>query len=257
MATRERLADRGSRLARESLERLGRDLRAARIDRGLSCAAVGIAVGRSAAEVSRVERARSARVPYVTLARMAAVVGLEISLRAYPGATPLRDAAHARLLADFRAGIHPSLHWASEVPLPIVGDQRAWDAMLIGRGWRFGVEAETAPADAQAFARRIGLKERDGHVDGVLLVVRETRRVRAFLAAATPVFGPAFPVPAREALTSLRAGTKPVGNAIIVVPYRRGGPPAVAPRDGAPAVAPRDGRPDVTPRDPSVSRREA
>jgi transcriptional regulator with XRE-family HTH domain len=219
VATRERPADRGARLGRVALERIGRELRIARVDRGLSCAAVGAAIGISAAEVSRIERALSPRVPATTLARVAAVVGLDLVLSVYPGPAPIRDAAHASLLADFRAILHPSIRWATEVPLPHPGDQRSWDAMVLGPDWRFGVEAETAPADAQALLRRLRLKERDGVVDGALLVVRDTRRVRDFLAAGRDVLGPAFPTSARAALASLRAGSRPAGNAVIVVPY--------------------------------------
>lgn len=221
MATRERPVDRGARLGRAALDRIGRELRVARVDRGLSCAAVGAAIRVSPAEVSRIERALSPRVPAATLARLAAVVGLDLVLSVYPGPAPIRDAAHARLLGDFRAIVHRSIRWAMEVPLPHPGDQRSWDAMLLGRSWRFGVEAETAPADAQALVRRLRLKERDGVVDGMLLVVRDTRRVRDFLAAGRDVLGLAFPIPARTALAGLRAGTPPTGNAVIVVPYGR------------------------------------
>ena len=220
MASRERPIDRGSRVGRAALETMGRELRIARTDRGLSCAAAGEAAGISGMEVSRIERAASSRVPVLTLARLAAVVGLDLSLRAYPGPSPLRDAGHARLLADFRAAIHPAIRWATEVPLPHPGDLRSWDAMLIGSTWRFGVEAETAPADAQAVVRRLRLKERDGRVDGMLLVVRDTRRVHDFLATGDELFRPTFPISARSALRSLRSGERPAGNAIIVVGYR-------------------------------------
>lgn len=229
MASRERPVDRGTRLGRAALDRAGRELRGARVDRGLSCGSVGSGIGISAAEISRIERGLSPQVPFMTLARLAAVVGLDLALGAYPGPGPLREAAHARLLADFRAMLHASIRWATEVPLPIPGDQRGWDAMLLGPDWRFGVEAETAPGDAQALVRRVRLKERDGAVDGVLLVVRDTRRVRGFLAAAPDMLGLAFPVPARSVLASLRAGSRPAGNAVIVVPYPRQ-PTDIAPR---------------------------
>lgn len=103
--------------------------------------------------------------------------------------------------------------------------------MLFGSTWQFGVEAETAPSDAQAVVRRLRLKERDGRVDGMLLVVRDTRRVRDFFASGDEFFRPTFPTSARSALGSLRAGAKPAGNAIIVVGY---GPRPATPRS-APA----------------------
>jgi hypothetical protein len=89
--------------------------------------------------------------------------------------------------------------------------------MVRGSGWRYGIEAETHPTDAQALARRLALKVRDGGVDGVLLVVGGTRHTRAFLAAAHDLLLPSFPVPGRRALELLRAGVDPGGSAIIVL----------------------------------------
>jgi hypothetical protein len=155
------------------------------------------------------------------LARLHAVVGLELSARSYPGGQPLRDSAHVALLADFRACLHPTIGWSAEVPLPSPGDQRAWDGFIQRPGWRYGVEAETSPADAQALVRRLRLKVRDGGVDGVILVVRSTVRTRAFLASAGEVLGVAFPVDGRAALARLSAGEDPGGNAIVLLDGRR------------------------------------
>jgi len=220
MPTRERPGDRGTRLGRAALARIGQELRDARLDRSLSVNAVAIALDISNAEVSRVERALSPRVPFVTLAHMAAVVGLDLSARLYPGATPLRDAAQVALLSDFRALLHRSLRWATEVPLPIAGDQRAWDATTSGLSWCFGIEAETLPRDAQAMVRRLQLKLRDGRIDGVRLVLRDTRRTRAFLHEAADELAGAFPVPGRRASELLAAGLDPGGSAAILVPRR-------------------------------------
>lgn len=227
MSTRERPADRGLRLGRSALERIGRELRDARIDRGLSLDVAAAAIGISNAELSRIERSLSPRVPFVTLARCAAVAGLDLVLRAYPGPAPIRDAPQAHLLEDFRLMLHPALRWATEVPFPIRGDQRAWDGMILGVDWRFGVEAETAPHDAQALARRLSIRLRDGEVDGLLPIVRDAPRVRDFLAAGSGVLQPLLPVSPRQALAPLRAGLRPPGNAVI--PVRRG----VASRSGA------------------------
>jgi hypothetical protein len=113
-----------------------------------------------------------------------------------------------------------SLRWATEVPLPIAGDLRAWDGMITGPGWRYGTEAELAPRDAQALGRRIHLKIRDGSVDGAMLVLRSSIQTRRFLAEAADVLRPIFPVPGTTALEALRAGNDPGGSAIIVLPRR-------------------------------------
>jgi transcriptional regulator with XRE-family HTH domain len=217
MATSQRLFDRGTELARAALMRLGRELRDARRDRGLSLAAAARAAGISTSEMSRIERGESRRVPLMALHRCAVVVGLDLSSRLYPGPGPLRDAAHARLLADLRGQLHRSLHWATEVPLPISGDLRAWDGFVSGTGWRYGVEAETSPRDAQALNRRIQLKARDGGVDGVLLVLRDNRSSRAFVREAAAELGPSFPQPGARVLELLGAGIDPGGSAIVFV----------------------------------------
>src|SRR5262245_36496428 len=101
----------------------------------------------------------------MALFRFAAVVGLDLTLRAYPGPAAIRDASQVAMLSDFAGPLHPTVRWAVEVPLPIAGDQRAWDGFVAGVGWRYGVEAESLPRDGQALIRRLALKARDGDVD--------------------------------------------------------------------------------------------
>jgi transcriptional regulator with XRE-family HTH domain len=198
---------------------LGSEARAARLDRDLSLRAVAAAVGCSRTKVWRVERAEYPSVSVAFLARMFAVVGLDLSARGYAGGSPVRTAGQNRLLERLHGEVHPSLRWLTEVGLPISGDQRRWDSMIVGTGWRQGVEAETGPRDAQALAGRIELKRRDGAVDGVILLLPATRRVREFLAAANPILAPHFPVPGDVALAALRPGRNPGGSSVIVLRY--------------------------------------
>lgn len=223
MTARERPIDRGQRAAIASLRQIGDEIRRARSGFGLSIAAVAAAVGVSAAEVSRIERARAPWVPLVTLARLAAAVGLDLSARVFPGAPPIRDAPQISILADFAADLGPPVRWDLEVPLPIPGDLRAWDGMLRGIDWRFGAEAESSPRDGQALVRRLQLKVRDGGVDGVLLLVRDTRQTRLFLETARPELAALFPYGTRRVMSALRAGRRPPGNGIVVVPRRAHG----------------------------------
>lgn len=218
MGTRQRPFDRGTERGRRLRLSAGNEVRIARQDRGLTLAEVGAAVGASASTLSRLERGVLEHVDVMLLARACAVVGLDLSMRTYPGGEPIRDAAHVELLRDFRRLMHPSIDWAAEVPLPGTGDQRAWDAFLRGRGWTYGVEAETAPSDGQATIRRLALKERDGAVDGVLLLVRDTHRTKAFLREIVDVVGSTYPVSGPRALELLAVGADPGGNAIITLP---------------------------------------
>lgn len=218
MPTRDRPADRGRRRGRELYLGVARELRAARVDRGLSLSAIGAAIGLSASEVSRIERGLLPGVSVVRLAELQAVVGLELDVRVYPGGQPLRDASQVELLERFRRRLHRSWHWATEVPLPIAGDLRAWDALAWLPDERYGIEVETRPSDAQGLVRRLQLKRRDGGVDGVLLVLPDTRTARAFVRAAEPTLRGFFSIPGYRAIELLQAGADPGCNAIVIVP---------------------------------------
>lgn len=217
MATRRRPADIGVERGRSLLGGLLREEATARRDRGLTLEDVGGGVGLSAAMASRIERFAVPDVGLVRLAAMLSVVGLELSARAFPGGSPLRDAGHAALLGRFRAVVHRRLHWAVEVPLPRPGDPRAWDALVRGDGWLYGVEAKTHPTDCQALLRRLEQKVRDGGTDGLILVLPSTRHARAFFGAARDLLDVAFPVPGRRALELLGAGVDPGGSAVVIV----------------------------------------
>ena len=201
---------------------IGGEVRTARVNRNLTIREVCRSVGVSVATGSRLERGVLEHIDVMLLARMCAVVGLDLSVKAYPGGEPIRDAAHLGLLRDFHALLHPSVDWATEVPLPTAGDPRAWDGFARGEDWRYGVEAETAPNDGQAMLRRLALKQRDGRVDGVLLVLRDTRQTRAFLREIEGLVGSTFPVAGPRALELLGVGADPGGSAIIVLPRRPG-----------------------------------
>lgn len=155
MVTRFRPIDRGTERGRRLRAAIGAEIRGARLDRNLTLDAVCGAAGVSASTGSRLERGVLEHVDVMLLARMCAVVGLELSIKAYPGGQPIRDAAHLAVLRRFAEALHSSLRWATEVPLPAAGDQRAWDGLVRGPGWRYGVEVETAPRDGQATTRRL------------------------------------------------------------------------------------------------------
>ena len=168
MAVRERHRDRGVRRARAALIELGRELREARRALGLRQIDVARAAGVSPSWISRIERGVASEVGLRLLSVILAIVGLDLAVRAFPGASPLRDQGHRDVLSRFRALLPVGAPWRSEVPLPIPGDQRAWDAMTELWGRRVGVEAETGPTDLQALERRTMLKARDGDIDRVI-----------------------------------------------------------------------------------------
>jgi hypothetical protein len=187
---------------------------------GKSLREVGRAAGMSYSQVGRMERAALPTASVVQLAKVGAVVGLDVRLRTYPGPEPLRDAGQIALLKRLRILIAPGLTMRTEVPLPIEGDLRAWDAVIGGfdpAAEPLHAEAETRLYDAQGQLRRIALKVRDAGVDAVLLVIADTARNRAALRSAGSMISDVYPVPSREARRALRLGRHPGGSAVILV----------------------------------------
>jgi transcriptional regulator with XRE-family HTH domain len=200
---------------------LARAAEEARLDRGLSYREVGRSLGISGAQAARLCRGESKRVSVVRTAQLLEVVGLELGARPYPGASPIRDRGHLALLARLRARLHPSLTWRTEQPVIEVStaahrDLCAWDAVISGVGWCVGVEAETHVRDAQALQRRIALKQRDGAIDAVLLLLTDSKWHRDLMRS-VPELGTEYPVTARAALRALGIGGALEGNALVLL----------------------------------------
>ena len=161
----------------------------------------------------------------VQLSRALAVVGLELSARAYPAGSPLRDRAHAELLEKLRICLHPSLRWRTEVPFPNQGDLRAWDALIdqpatpaaAASNFGAGVEAETRPRDGQELERRLAIKRRDGGVDQLILLLSDTRSNRALVRERSASLAAAFPMRTRSVVAALQAGRLPDADALILL----------------------------------------
>jgi transcriptional regulator with XRE-family HTH domain len=221
MAVRQRRADAGTVRARELVASSSREFRAGRSNAALSQAVVATAAGLSQSEYGRVERGVSPEVSLRTICRIASALGLEVSLRFYPTADPIRDAAQVALINRVRERCHGSLTFATEVPFRRPGDLRAWDAVVSGSGpsrrWRCAIEAETRPTDVQALERKLALKERDGDADRLILLLADTRHNRAFIHGPGASLRARFPVDGRRALELLAAGVDPGGNAIILL----------------------------------------
>ena len=217
MGTRERPLDRAQRRTVEQLAAAGREIRLARVSAGLSQRDVGSAAGVSRTTVWRLERGIGVEVTLSALSRVSAAVGLEASLRLFPVGDPVRDAAHVALLGRLRARIHPQFRWRTEVPLPIAGDLRAWDATIAGMGFVIGAEAETRIRDLQGVARRVNLKRKDGELDHVILLVADTRANRVALRIGAADLREAFPISQRDCLRALGEGRDPTGSSIIVL----------------------------------------
>ena len=217
MATRERRIDRGRRLARHALATIGQEFREARLAAGLTQRHVADLLGISHTELSRIERGLALWVPFETLVVIAAVLGLDLPLRAFPAGGPIRDRAQLELLAKFRALLPTDLTWRTEVPLRIERDLRAWDAVVGGHGWAVPVDAETRLRDVQSLCRRAALKRRDDGADMMILLVAGTRHNRQVLRLAKPDLVAEFPVAGPAMLAALSSRKRPIGSAIVVL----------------------------------------
>lgn len=198
------------------MRRLGHDHRLARVGSGISLRAVGAATSTSHQQVLRFERGELDRASIADLGAWCAVVGLDLVIRAYPSGDPIRDVAQQRLIGRLRRRLQPELRWRTEVPLPVGGDLRAWDAVISGRTWSIAVEAETVLDDLQALERRLTLKQRDGGAERVILLIADTTRNRRAITAAPAAFA-GFDRRARRLLAALARGDEPDGSALLLL----------------------------------------
>ncbi len=217
MGSRERAIDVGAARAREILARLPAEARSARLSAGVGQAGVATALGLSVAQYSRIERGLSPDLSIATAVRLFAVLGLDLSIRAYPAGDAIRDSVHAALLERLHVRCHPSIVWRTEVPFPIPGDLRAWDATAVSPAIRAGIEAETRFRDIQALDRRLALKVRDGGMDRLILLGLDSRWNRSILRTEGSQLRNRFPVPGTRALELLQAGVDVGGNALILL----------------------------------------
>jgi transcriptional regulator with XRE-family HTH domain len=216
MASKSELANRGAWVARGIRIALGGEIREARLTGGLSQDRAGAAVGMSGSQFGRIERAEIPGLTVEQASRAAAAVGLKLVARGYPDGDAVRDAAQLRLLDRFRARLPPTVGWQVEVPLPMSGDRRAWDAVVTVPSARIGLEAETRLRDIQAAARKLELKRRDGGVDLVILLIADSRSNRRVLAEHRSALRGALPLDGHAILAALRAGRSPGESGIVL-----------------------------------------
>ncbi len=212
----ERAAERGARRGRFLLNRAASELLTARIGAAMSQRELGRLLGVSHSRVGRAERGEPDQLTIELAARMAAVLGLQLSVSLYPDGDPVRDAGHLALMDRFRARLPSAVTVRTEVPIPIDGDRRSADLVLSGTGFRVLVEAETRLDDVQAFARRLSAKQRDLGISRAILLVADTRHNREVIRR-YPAIGERFPTSMRACLAALTRGDQPAGDALVIL----------------------------------------
>lgn len=181
------------------MSRLGAEFLVARQVAGLSQRQLGRMLGVSHTLVGRMERGEVRSLSIGLAAKIAAVLGLELSAGLHPAGAPVRDRAHLALIERLHVRVSPSLRWRTEVPIPIEGDLRSADIVITGPTFGALVEAETRLYDVQALERRIGAKQRDLRLDRVVLLLADTATNHRAVAQ-IPELARRFPVSARACL---------------------------------------------------------
>ena len=179
---------------------------------------MAVHVGCSRQLIGAIESGQLEDIGCIQLARIGAVVGLDVPIRAFPAGSALRDAAQLRLLERFRVIVGDGWIWRTEVPVsanPL--DRRAVDAVLVRAPHRVGVEAVTRILDAQAQTRPILLKQEVAGLHRMVLLLADTRHNRVALTDGAQTLNPAFPLPQRSMMRELKAGRLPAANGIVLV----------------------------------------
>jgi transcriptional regulator with XRE-family HTH domain len=213
--------------ARRAWERtcreVGEELRGARRAQGLSQATVAAALHISQPEVSRRERGQLDGPAGQALAAHAAAVGLQLVMRCYPAGDALRDEAQLRWTRAFVARMGSAWRVTLEVPVPIPGDRRAVDVLLVRGDVRVAVEVVTRLTDVQAQLRAARLKARDLGASRLIVVVAGSARNRATLVGVRATLAGSLSLDGRFVLAELAAGRDPGTDALILLPYPPGG----------------------------------
>jgi hypothetical protein len=155
----------------------------------------------------------------IALSRLAALLGLELSVGLHPVGDPVRDRGQLAIGRRFEALLSSTWQVTNETLLPKPGDTRAWDKLLRLRGddYRVGVDLETRIHDIQALTRRTRLRDRDGGVDAILIVLSDSSTNRRLVGDLRAALGAEYGTIPRATLSALRAGRRLPGSGLILV----------------------------------------
>ena len=201
-------------------------------------------LGFSRSYVGRLERNEIREPGLDSVASVAAALGLRLRLALYPEGEAIRDRVQLRLIEAFRARLHASVGWRTEVPLPIQGDRRAWDAVAIADdGWT-AIEAISRLGVVDATLRAANQKQRDDpRIARTVLVIADTPRNRLALRLAHATVRADYPLDTRAVCAALAAGKAPAASGVVLLRLQSGARPQVVHNGGK--VVDVHGRPNV------------
>jgi transcriptional regulator with XRE-family HTH domain len=220
MSSREGKRARGRRRGRMLTNRTMAELRVRREEMGISQLQLARALGYSQARLWRLETER-VDPTVVDFSEMASLLGMELSLGLHPIGDPIRDKGQQALGRRFDA--IPAAVWqiTAETLLPNPGDQRSWDRLLrlttSSVRHLVGADLETRIRDIQALVRRTRMRERDGGVDAILIVLSDSATNRALVGQLRGALGADYRTSPRRILAALRHGTQLPGSGVILV----------------------------------------
>jgi transcriptional regulator with XRE-family HTH domain len=219
MAANDRLLYRARQRARRINAELASEFRHVRVESAISQRELGRRLGMSADKIWKFEHERLPSLSIADACSIGALLGLDVSVRAYPNGARLRDAGQAPRLLKLLANVGAPLSYRTDVPLPRRDDARelrAWDAVVVGRDERTAIELESRIMDVQATTRRHNLKRRDDPVDNFLLVVADTKHNRRVLSEFAGLLADLPRLRTANVLADLRAGRHPDTGLILL-----------------------------------------
>ncbi len=197
------------------------ELENAREGAGLSQANLAHALGWSSSALARFLANELDDVGVTRLSEMASVLGLEVSLGLHPIGDPVRDKGQLAIGRRFQAILSSKWRVTDETLLPGAGELRAWDKLLrlisASPPYLVGVDIESRIHDVQAIVRRTRLRERDGQVDAIVLVLGDSATNRRVIDELRAGLGADYASSARAALRALRSGKRLVGGGVVLI----------------------------------------
>lgn len=197
--------------------RLLEELRTARVTADISQREVAAALGWSQSEYFRFENRRTRATSIVDVSAVASVLGLELGAGLHPIGDAIRDRGHQALIGRLRAELSPAFRVTGDVPLPLLGDPRAWDLLVRLGDQLIGVEAETQIRDIQHLVRHVHQRERDGGVDEIIVLLAASRKNRGLVSEFRLALGDRYAKSPRVLLRALRNGERLPGSGVILL----------------------------------------
>jgi hypothetical protein len=152
----------------------------------------------------------------VALSRLAAAVGLDLSIRTFPAASVLRDAGQVKIMNRFTPEVGGGIPIRLEVQVA-PGDPRAFDIVLGRPPGLAAIEVLSRLRDVQAQTRAALAKQEASGIGVLILVIGGTHANRLAVREAGSALRAAFPLETRAVLASLRRGRVPSANGIVLI----------------------------------------